>query len=497
LDSRSRVGSEVITDQASWTLTMTTADHRRLYCHLFQRGWREHASFLFAGVTESRRLLVRRVEPIADEQFIARVGDYEISPAAVARAVSRALREGLCLIWAHSHPGSGETVAFSPQDLATIARAHKSLVDISQSHVGALVFGEDAVAGLVTGPDGAELPLSRIRILGPRIRDQYAAGFGPASADLDERHARQILVFGNSGQQILRQSRVAVLGAGGGGSLIIQQLAHLDVGDITAFDYDVVAKSNLSRIIGATQWDAILRRRKVKVAKRVVKRINRSVILTGRVQDAADREVARQLGEMDAIFVATDTALGRHAANAVAFQYMVPVFVVGAKVQAAGDGTLSSIHTIVRPAIPGFACLHCQCAIPAYQLHAEQLGEDERHAQDYLGGGEDIVDPSVISLNGIAASSAVTDFLMMFCSLFPEETDLSPTVWYPLERRAARRPTIRQPECGWCDPDSPSSAFARGDTWPLPLPNRPKKTWYSAWMLKVSWLRHHRYLWRR
>ena len=186
--------------------------------------------------------------------------------------------------------------------------------------------------------------------------------------------------------------------------------------------------------------------------------------------DVADPDIATQLASVDAVFVATDTALGRHAANAVAYQYLIPVFQVGAKVQADDDTKISTIHTAERLAVPGFPCLHCQGAIPAEQLRLEQLGESERRAQRYLGGGEDIADPSVISLNSIPVGLAVTDFLLMFTGLLHSDANLGARIWHPLERRAARRRLAPNPDCSWCGTVGAASSFARGDSWPLPLP---------------------------
>jgi hypothetical protein len=114
----------------------------------------------------------------------------------------------------------------------------------------------------------------------------------------------------------------------------------------------------------------------------------------------------------------------------------------------------------------------------------EQLSDAERHAQEYLGGAEDVPDPSVISLNGIATSQAVTDFMLMFCGLFPDDVELSPSVSYPLQRRAARRPARFRQGCAWCDRSS-ESALARGDTWPLALP-KPRRSAPARWIRRKS-----------
>lgn len=64
-----------------------------------------------------------------------------------------------------------------------------------------------------------------------------------------ERYARHIVLsdFGGAGQQVLKASKVLVVGAGGLGSPVIQYLAAAGVGRIGVADDDLVSLSNLQR----------------------------------------------------------------------------------------------------------------------------------------------------------------------------------------------------------------------------------------------------------
>ena len=87
-------------------------------------------------------------------------------------------------------------------------------------------------------------------------------------------------MFGDRGQEILGGLKVAVIGLGGGGSLINQMLARLGVGHILAVDPDEVELSNLSRIPGATRRDAlgIFPNLQLPLFRRLAKRTVRSKV---------------------------------------------------------------------------------------------------------------------------------------------------------------------------------------------------------------------------
>ena len=73
---------------------------------------------------------------------------------------------------------------------------------------------------------------------------------------VDPRYDRQALLFGVAGQELLHKAKVGIIGLGGAGSLISEWLARLGVGELVAVDFDKVEPSNLSRVVGATRWDA-------------------------------------------------------------------------------------------------------------------------------------------------------------------------------------------------------------------------------------------------
>ena len=466
----------------TWTATIAERDYGALHACLFRPDHDEHAAFLFAGlhrVGDDGRLLIRRVVPVADEDFSAsRRGAYRaISARAIARAARLCDDQGLCLLWAHSHPLSNDRVGFSPDDLDSHERMHPHLLDMTHGRpVAGLVLGETSVAGEIWLPNTEPVRLESMRVVGPHLRDLRPE---PLEAEPAEgRFARQVLLFGDVGQAILRRMTVAIAGAGGGGSLIAETLTHLGVGRIIAIDFDRVSQSNLSRVVGATREDAAQGRLKTEVLEDLVARIDPAVAVTPIYGDITYTDDALRLAEADFAFLATDTTFARYAFNAITHQYLIPGIQVGSKVSDDdATGAIDLIHVMERPVTLAGACLDCSGAINRDQLRREQLSDAERQAQDYVqgAGAEAVDDPSVITLNAISTSLATTDFLMMVTGLLNAPATLEHQAYYPQTRELRRRPYDPQPDCRWCDPSSPASHFAKGDLEQLPLRrgNRP------------------------
>jgi len=303
-----------------------------------------------------------------------------------------------------------------------------------------------------------------------------------ATADTSARFARQVLMFGTKGQATLRSMTVAVVGAGGGGSLLVQTLAHLGVGRIIIVDFDRVDVTNLSRMVGATPKDARRRRLKVDVLRRLAHAIDPEIDVVAIAGDITYEADARALLAADYVFSATDTQFARFAVNAICHQYLIPGAQVGAKVVTDEDGAVRLAYAMHRPIDLGGACLECGGGIDPDAVRREQLNDAERQAQAYVNApaGGDIVDPSVITLNSAAVAMAMLDFQFSATGMFPPRTRLAQRIYHAPERALRDRQAATRPGCRWCDRHAVGGAFARGDDHPLPLrpgsPPRPNLT---------------------
>src|SRR5215470_19185367 len=89
--------------------------------------------------------------------------------------------------------------------------------------------------------------------------------------------------LGEKSDWVLRRSRVGIVGLGGGGSHIAQQLGHLGVGEFVLIDPDEVEDTNLNRLVGATQQDVANRANKVSVAAQVIGGVNPSAQISAQM----------------------------------------------------------------------------------------------------------------------------------------------------------------------------------------------------------------------
>jgi ThiF family len=241
------------------------------------------------------------------------------------------------------------------------------------------------------------------------------------SDDLGSNYDRQVRMFGRIGQAELSMCRVGIIGLGGIGSMVAEYLARLGIGEFFLVDDDRVEESNLSRIVGASAWDALHRESKVVVAQRLILEGNQKAEIHLIADDVAKESVAKALRLCDYLFLAADSMRARLVFNALVHQYLIPGVQLGSKVRADSEGRLVEIMSANRPIRPGVGCLWCNQLIDQEQLAKEAKTDEERKAQAY---GVEEPNPSVITLNAISAAHAVNDFMLDYLSLREEREAL-------------------------------------------------------------------------
>ena len=260
-----------------------------------------------------------------------------------------------------------------------------------------------AIAGQLPGPHGP-VPAGGVRITGPSLR-LLLPDDTDAAADV---YDRQIRAFGADGQHLLGNLRVGVVGAGGTGSAVVEQLVRLGVGEILVIDPDTINDdgSNVTRVYGSTMADRGVA--KVALAQRNADRIGLGSELNAVQGTINDEAVARLLTDRDVIFGCTDDNRGRVTLGRLATWYLIPVIDMGVKLTSR-DGRLQAIEGRITVIDPGVGCLQCRGRINAMALQAEILtpGERAQRVDEGYAVGLDEQDPAVVTFTtGVAAHAA-------------------------------------------------------------------------------------------
>lgn len=229
------------------------------------------------------------------------------------------------------------------------------------------------------------------------------------------RFERQIRIFGVDGQTRLSTMRVALVGTGGTGSHVAQQLAYLGVGSLDLIDRDYVEESNLNRLIGAFPSDVEQGRQKVDVVSDHIERIAPTASVR-RIRESVVTDAGYEaLRNSDIVISCVDRDSVRLIVNEVCVAYSKPLFDLATDipddVRAFGGRVFFAAN---KPSdAPG--CLACADLFNLQAIQHDFMSDAQRaeDAKIYGVARADLVasGPSVVSLNGILASIAVTEFL--------------------------------------------------------------------------------------
>lgn len=447
----------------------------QLYGHLYPGDGREHAAVVLATLVERRgqvpRLLGRDVVLAQDgvDYGLSPAGHGRLSATFINRAIVRARNERLVYLHVHNH-GSDRSVEFSGVDYASHERGYPALLDIAKGMpVGALVFGLRSVQVDLWWSKTERGRLKHCTVVSSRIQRLYSSPSHAPRATYRPSVDRQVRFLGEAGQAQLAAARVAVIGLGGVGSMVVQDLVRMGVGSLLLVDSDKLEESNLSRVVTATFRDLARRPPKTTLAGRYASLVNPKVSCELVEDDVAFQEVADRLVDCDFIFLCADTMRARLVVNAVVNQHLIPAVQIGSKILLTKEsGTLEQFYSVVRHMRPGRGCLLCNGLISGHRLAIEEKSETDWRAQNY---GTETPNPSVITLNGIGSSRATTDFLMDFVGADVNRPtaayymyDVFKGVWMRTNPRHER-------DCSECSGDV-HSRFARGGSVPLPCRER-------------------------
>ena len=387
----------------------------------------ESAAFLVAGFFENKHGIHFTVR----EVIIPKENDYnvrspyrlEVSPMFFNKAISVAEANDATVIQCHSHPFSKGELWYSPSDNYGEGLSSQTIYNCLGKPMGSMLFGPDGVIGRAWLPNKSKpVNVGEMRLVDRRlnIRD---IGSTCNKIKIDEKiFDRQIRAFGLKGQQLLSQLKIGIVGVGGTGSAVAEQLVREGIKNIIIADHDKFDPSNITRIYGS--YGDTKRDYKVDIIRRHLKKIQNDIHIQTISENILSQKTLKYFKNCDIIFSCTDRHAPRSVLNELAHQYFIPIIDIGVGIDSKED---KIVRGTVRVSLssPSIPCLYCIGIISSEQILAESLSAKElekRQKEGYIQGMTDDV-PSVIAFTTMAAAYAMLLFKDLIFNLIKTEAN--------------------------------------------------------------------------
>jgi hypothetical protein len=379
----------------------------------------ETAGVLLVSVTSDDdtgpRLLARGIRWIPQGEYMRRGSDHlSIGSLGYVPFLAEAEKLGATPLWMHTHPG----LEANPRQSVHDEEVDRQIADLfrlrsGSPYYGAVIFSPRAVGlaftAFLRGPDGDRSTISRLWEVGDRFR--LTRAFDVAHEQVDHIFDRNVRAFGGAVQRTLAQLRVGIVGCGGTGSAVAEQLVRLGVRRFVLLDPDHLSESNVTRVYGSAFVD--VGRPKVEVLTDHLRRIAPNVDCAPMIAMVTAQAAARRLCPCDVVFGCTDDNAGRLVLSRLATYLLMPVFDSGVLLTSDANSLLTGIDARVTTLTPGQACLVCRQRVDFARASAELMTPGERRRREEEGYAPALgrIEPAVVTFTTAVAATAVSELL--------------------------------------------------------------------------------------
>jgi len=396
-------------------LAFTESQHEALLRHLYPGDGREAIALGICGrrAGESvHRFCVQRIVNIPHDQCV-RDPDFLRWPTdLLLPLLEEAGRSNSAVLKIHSHPcGLREFSRTDDRADRELFTTVSTWMDNDLPHVSAVMLPDGSIFGRMV-QENRFTPLDVVAVVGEDLHFWHHR----PNTQVDEFGRRTAQAFGGGTFQRLRRLSAAVIGCSGTGSVVLEQLARLGIGELTLVDPDIVEERNLNRIVNATRADALDGRPKVAVLARAIADMDLGTRVRAFQDTLFSKPVVEAVAECDVVFGCMDSVDGRWLLNRLATYYSMPYFDVGVKLIADGNGGVDHVGGGVHYMQPGGSSLASRGMFSMEDVRVAGLRrtdpaayEDQVRSKYIERVAEDR--PAVISVNMLFASLVVNEFL--------------------------------------------------------------------------------------
>ncbi len=224
------------------------------------------------------------------------------------------------------------------------------------------------------------------------------------------RYDRNIKLFGQEGQRVLQRLKVVIVGVGGIGMHVVQQLVYLGVGNIALIDSENLDETNLNRYVGARPSDVGIP--KVIIGQRIINQLSPDTAVQTVHDTLVSQSAFTRIKDSDYVFGCLDSDGARLILNELCLAYELPYFDLATEIDPGPPIVFGGRVCFV---FNGSGCLYCMDIMDITEATKELQEPNTRKDQQILYGIDQNslggAGPAVVSINGLIASLAVTEFM--------------------------------------------------------------------------------------
>lgn len=397
------------------TIRIPADQWAKTYSHLYTKPGEHFAFFLAMWSLANGQpvFVVKEALLVPDAEMEISKSGWSLSNKAITAVINSAAKTDCSLIEVHNH--GGQMPRFSGTDRTGFREFVPYVLDSLRGRpYGATVWGDDTIYAEYFMPNGKRGIVDSVVVYGDKL-DQVV------SRDDDVRVAsmrfnRQLPWFTATGQRKIGRLKFGIIGLGGTGSPLAQNLVFLGGRDFVLIDDDVSDDTSMNRLVTATAAD--VGTHKVILARRLVKAVAPDATVRVIPKTLQTAEALDVLKSVDVIFGCVDNDGARVVLNELALAFQIPYFDVAVGIDAE-NGRVEAAGQRLAVVLPGGPCLYCMNQIDKdearYWLSTEEQ-RDFMHRQGYVRG-MDARAPSIAALNASASAAAVNEFSILVSGL--------------------------------------------------------------------------------
>ena len=432
-------------------LNLPSSVYEEVWAHLLDDNVEsESAGFMFVvpGTHDDNTQVYEHVEwyPVPPDGFVENSWYHlELTDEFRASVIKRAHDLGASIVEFHSHLGP-QPARFSPFD----RRGLREFVPhvwwrLRKRPYFAVVVTHTDFDGLAWMMDPEKPQYLDGIVVGDKVFQPTKLSSLVADSARYDRNAR---FFGQSGQDALAAANVAVVGVGGLGTHVVQQLSLLGVGSLVLIDSEEVDETNRNLYVGLRHDDPVPGMPKVELGRRLAGEVNPEVEVVPIAECLRSQPAFDAIIESHYVFGCLDNDGSRLILNELCLAYGKPYFDLASDI--VEEGTSYGGRVCVVGDDTG--CLVCYDELDLRAAQVDLMSDRQRkdYADIYGIQLSDLgrVGPSVVSINGVVASLGVTEFMLMATGV-PRRP--SKVLKYYGERGVITTPTRSpDPDCYHC-----------------------------------------------